>query len=88
MTLLSVHFEYLGVHALFAGGLVGAAPFHTLHIDYRHLLGFEHNVIERGRRRHHFLVVQTDGDVAPGALHEVFFEEFDARVLDFLRDDF
>ena len=69
-------------------GFLGAPPFHTLHVHDRHLLGLQHDVIEGGRRRHHLLVVEADGDVAPGALDEVFFKQFDAGVFYLLRDGF
>ena len=81
-----VAFEQNRVDTFFAGGFVCARPFESFHIDFCHLFGFEHNVIDAGRSCKHKLVVKLDADVAPRALHEVFVEKSYACVLDVLSD--
>ena len=70
----------------FAGGFVRARPFESFHIDFCHLFGFEHNVIDSRRRCEHILIVEFDGDVAPCALNEVFVKKSYACVFDVLCD--
>ena len=83
---LGVREQEFGVYALLAGGLVGTLPLEGLHVHDRHLLGLQHLVVERGRRGEHLLVVETHGDVAPGALHEILLDQPHAGGFDLLGD--
>ena len=73
-----------GVDFPFACGFPGARPFKRFDIDDGKVVGRHNDVIESRRGDKRVLFVKADRDIAPGALHEVFFQHSDACVFDHL----
>ena len=71
------------VYLSFAGRFLAVSPHRSVaYLNDGHVFGLKRNVIETRRSDEHMIFVQSDRGISPGALHQIFFKQIYAAVLD------